>query len=311
MALCAGGLAALSPPHSDFSQSWNAARFLLSGEDPYALIGPGRPFEWGYPYLYPLPTAVIAIPFVAVPLPVANVAAVTLVFGLLTWALTRHTIRNPQLWLFTSGAFLVAVDLVQWAPALMVAVLLPSCGWLLAAKPTIGAALLVAYPSRRAVLGAAAVTVATTLLWPWWVARWLGMLPAATHMVTLILLPGGPLVLLALLKWRRAEARLLVALACVPHTAMLYEVLPLFLVVRRWWEGLGLSLLTYLVYAGLPRPGTFDDLSLIRAERHLWLLVLPCVAAVLCRPNRREAVANEPVSGPPLRPLTDDDRGTT
>ena len=55
---------------------------------------------------------------------------------------------------------------------------------------------------------------------------------------------GGPLILLALLRWRRPEARLLVALGCIPHTTMLYEALPLFLVARRWQEGVLLAALS-------------------------------------------------------------------
>jgi hypothetical protein len=43
---------------------------------------------------------------------------------------------------------------------------------------------------------------------------------------------GGFVALLGLFRWRRPEARLLVALACVPQTMLLYEALPPFLIPR-------------------------------------------------------------------------------
>lgn len=43
-------------PHaipSDFAQLWAAARGFLQGVNPYEVVGPGRPFEWDFPLLYP------------------------------------------------------------------------------------------------------------------------------------------------------------------------------------------------------------------------------------------------------------------
>ena len=58
--------------------------------------------------------------------------------------------------------------------------------------------------------------------------------------------PGGAVLLLALIRWRVAEGRLLAALACVPQTIGLYEALPLFLIPTNRWQGYLLAALSYL-----------------------------------------------------------------
>src|SRR5262245_59088191 len=99
---------------SDLAQHWQAARFLWQGINPYEAIGPNRPFEWEFPFLYPLPAAVAAAPLAVVPIRVAEVLFISISAGLLAWALTRVSSRNPQLWLFASWAFLFTTETVQW-----------------------------------------------------------------------------------------------------------------------------------------------------------------------------------------------------
>src|SRR5215204_5884832 len=54
---------AREPTRRDFEQVWFAARALLNGTNPYAQVGPGLAFDWPLPLVYPLPAAVISIPF--------------------------------------------------------------------------------------------------------------------------------------------------------------------------------------------------------------------------------------------------------
>ena len=68
------------------------------------------------------------------------------------------------------------------------------------------------------------------------ITPWLPNLREAPNAISALTLRGGALVLLALLKWRRPEARLLAATACVPHTLLPDETLPLFLVPQTWLE---------------------------------------------------------------------------
>jgi hypothetical protein len=272
---------------SDFEQTWRAARFLWQGLNPYDLIGPGRLFDWPFPYLYPVTTAVAAAPMALVPVQVAEILFVSLSAAVLAWALTRTSSRNPQLWMFASWAFLMNAETVQWAPLTIASALIPSLGFLLACKPTIGAALWLAYPSWRSASLAVGFAVGTIVIWPWWVPAWIGVLDAGWHVVAPITLTGGPLVALALMKWRRPEARLLVALACMPHTVALHEAIPLFLVVRKSWEGAMLSALTLVTWliADFGSERSVEELAAWRAQAQLWFLYGPCLVLILRRPN--------------------------
>jgi hypothetical protein len=273
---------------SDFWQPWAAARLLVQGQNPYELIGPGRKYEHQWPLVYPATAAVASMPFAWASTRLADALFIGFGAAVLAWALTRQTLANPQLWVFASFAMMVSAQTVQWSPLLTAAALTPWLGFLLAVKPSIGLALLAAFPSRAAIYGAAAFGVLTILIWPFWLPAWLANLPSLTHMIAPVTCWGGPLILLALLKWRRAEARLLVALACMPQTPVLYEVVPLFLLVRNLREAALLIILTgvmgKIVVATLSA-AHYNAWMAGNAQWMVWLVYLPCTALVLFRPN--------------------------
>ena len=273
---------------SDFQQPWAAARLLAQGKNPYELIGPGRTFEHRWPLVYPATAAVASMPFAWASARVADALFIGFGAAVLAWALTRRTFANPQLWVFASFPMMVSAQTVQWSPLLTAAAVMPALGFLFVAKPSIGLALLVAYPSRAAIYGAAAFGLLTIVIWPYWIPQWLANLPSITHMITPVTLWGGPLILLALLKWRRADARLLVALACVPQTPVLYEVVPLFLLVRNFREATLLVVLTGVVGKIVERTLSAEPYNAWMAANGqwmVWLVYLPCTAMVLLRPN--------------------------
>lgn len=273
---------------SDFWQPWAAARMLAQGSNPYELIGPGRTYQHRWPLVYPATAAVAAMPFAWASARVADALFVGFGAAVLAWALTRRTLANPQLWVFASYAMLVSAQTVQWSPLLTAAALIPWLGFLFAAKPSIGLAILVAYPSRVAVYGMAAFGALTVAIWPYWVPAWLDNLPSITHMSAPVARLGGPLILLALLKWRRADARLLAALACVPQTPVLYEAVPLFLLVRNFREATLLIVLTGVLGRIVLTTVTTTDYNAWMAtngQLMVWLLYLPCTAMILFRPN--------------------------
>jgi hypothetical protein len=276
-------------PHpSDFVQPWAAARILAQGQNPYDLIGPERPFEHQFLLIYPATAALAAMPFAWADTRLADALFIGVGAALLAWALTNRTLANPQLWVFASFAMMVAAQTVQWSPWLTAAALMPWLGFVLAAKPSIGLAILAAYPSRLAILSAAGFTLVTIALWPWWIPAWLATLPSVTHMSAPVMRWGGPLILLALLKWRRADARLLTALACVPQTPVLYEVVPLFLLVRTFREAALLLVLTgatgQIVLRVVPT-SDYNTWMAINGQWMVWLVYLPCTVLVLLRPN--------------------------
>jgi hypothetical protein len=223
---------------TDFDVVWQGARFLLAGRDPWALVGPGREFEWVSPLYYPAPALVAVAPLAFLPLELARAAWVALGAALLAWAVTRDGWwRLP---IFASAPFYYAVGRAQWSPLIAAAWLLPWLGVVAALKPTTGLALLAGMRTQRAQLVAAAAGVVlvglTLLLAPWWPAAWRAAVADAPHMSSPIAhwRVGGPLLALALLRWRRPEARWLVALACVPQSPLLYEGIYLLLFPRTY-----------------------------------------------------------------------------
>jgi hypothetical protein len=125
-------------------------------------------------------------------------------------------------------------------------------------------------------------------------------------MAPILLRPGGVLLLLALIRWRLPEARLLAALACVPQTVGLYETLPLFLIPRTRWQGYALAGSSYVAafgqVAAVPRlPGM--TLDAVLADRWPFLFVclyLPALVMVLL-PRALEGPAGSAVAAGPVQ----------
>jgi hypothetical protein len=278
---------------SDFDPVWFAARALLSGGSPYGAVGPGRAFEWPFPLLYPLPAVLVAAPFTALPHGAAGMVFSGVSAGLMAWALTRDA--PYRLSAVLSFSFLYAAAVSQWSPLLVASALLPGLGFLLVAKPTIGLALWLYRPRWQTAVGGAALLAISVAIRPQWPLEWIHTFGAASHIRPPIASLGGPLILLALLRWRRPEARLLVALACVPHTTLLYEILPLFLVPASWGESILLVVLTWVVQMVLflnlgPLPDLMDW-TRMSAAASVALIYLPCLIMVLRRPNEGELPA--------------------
>jgi hypothetical protein len=249
LALAAAGMAALicwaaylipPPSTSDFEPLWIGARALLSGQDPYAVV---PTMGTRYPLYYPLPAVLVTLPLGALPFPLAR--ALWAAAGAAIFVVAALRYRRGLLPALLSACFLNAVVQGQWSPLLTAAVVLPALSWLWAAKPSVGLVLFAAYPQRRAVVGGLLLVCLAFVVRPTWTLGWLEALRETNH-VAPIVRPGGVVLLLALLRWRLPEGRLLAAMACVPHTIGLYEALPLFLVPRTRWQGYALAALSYV-----------------------------------------------------------------
>jgi hypothetical protein len=311
LAAAAGGIRS---ERSDLDQLVGAARAWMSGNNAYEAVGPGRAVEWHFPLLYPF-TAVLAVaPIALLPVPAAWFAGASM--ALFVWGITSR--RELRFAWFALPTFTVihALRMVQWSPLLTGAALVPGWGFLLACKPTVGGALWLAYPRASSLIGSFCLVVVSLFAWPQWPLAWWTSLQQSSHMMPPAMYWGGPLILLGLLRWRRAEARLLVALSCVPQTAFLYEALPLFLIPRKYEEGLILSLASYAVLVAVQSqvPGwdarQLDPVARYMAERQVmgqwmvWALYLPCLVMVLRRPNLWEdSPEDRPRAHPPGGPV--------
>jgi hypothetical protein len=282
---------------SDFSQPYMAGTLLREGRNPYHEIGPTGSVHHQFHLIYPATAAAVAMPFGLVPMRLANGLFVGIGAALLFWALTRHGFRNPQLLVFTAFPMTVAAQNVQWSPLLTAATFLPTLGIVYACKPSVALAYWAAYPNVRSLIAAAAFAAVTIVLWPWWPGEWLAQLSTVTHMSAPVTRWGGPLLLLSALRWRRPEARLLLGLSCIPQTPVVYEAVPLFLVVTTLREGVALAVVTVLLGAILPGIPTasYDAWMAASGSWMIWLVYAPCLVMVLRRPN--VAPAGDPVAG--------------
>ncbi len=276
----------------DLDQVLVGARAMAQGRDPYAVVGPGREFQWLWRLYYPGTAMAMVLPLTLLPAVLARALFVGVSAGLLAYAITdRGWYLLP---LLMSAPFVGSLQAVQWTPLLTAAWGLPALAWVWVAKPNFAVPFLLARPSRRAILalllGGGLIFGISLLLDPGWPARWL---PIARHAAFLrppvAALLGGPLLLLALLRWRRPEARLLFGLACVPQTIALYNTLPLLLVCRRRLETMVLALLSWVVtglqvwLVDLPRPLEWRYQAVMGAN--VLLLYLPALWIVLRSPG--------------------------
>lgn len=279
---------------SDFEAFIVAAGAWLDGRHAYEAVDPRNGYPWPFPLIYPFTAILVALPFRFLPAPETWFAGLGL--ALYVWGITTRRELRWAWFALPTFAVIHSVRMVQWPPLLTGSALFPMFGFLLVCKPTIGAALWIAYPTRQALIGGAVFVAISVALWPGWPAAWwLALQSGTSHMRAPLFYWGGPLLLLGALRWRRPEGRLLTALACVPQSGFLYDAVPLFLIPRRYEEGFLLALATFAatVAVELQRPAWNGlDVGPAYFAEHaamgqwmVWLLYLPCLVMILRRSN--------------------------
>ena len=289
------------PNHSgDFGLAWFGARAMIGGKNPYQLVGPGLEYNWPWPLVYPATSFVAALFVSWLPHLTAILVFVFISSALLAWSVTANGwFRLPM---FGSAPFVVAAGAAQWSPLFTAAMTIPVLAFFFAAKPTIGIAMAVA-GSRRvqiwAIAGAVVLGAASLILFPSWPLLWLRQLHFAVQMAPPVLRYGGPFILLALLRWRLPEARLILALACIPQVGSWYEALPLFLVPATYRETMVLAMASSIGFLlGEQRPDGLSESQINGFVGSLMIatVYLPAIVMLL-----RRADVVPPTGRPRLR----------
>ncbi len=247
-------------PHEANDLMWalHAARDVLKGHDPYAY-----PFDISH-IPYPLTTALLVIPLALLP----NLLATVLFLGfssfLLAYALTQQQ-RWWRLLALSSLPYWLSLRWVQWSPLLLaVALLPPAFLFLSTVKPQLGLPVVLAQPSIAGYFWCATVVLVSLIVYPAWPWRWLAQLGPFSGQVPALVLPFGPLLLLALLRWRSWRGRLLLVVALVP-ARLFYDALLLFALPRTMRQMLIMSILSWLATVGL---------GVIDGTYHIWAVPL-------------------------------------
>ncbi len=231
--LSAGLLLASNSPIArgggDFvGRSVTMARDLLQGIDPYS-----HAVTWlNVPY--PLPAALLGLPFVWLRDDISGAAFMAISTFILALGLTRDR-QYWRLLALLSYPFIESVLAVQFSPLLMAALFYPDLIPLGLIKPQIGLALLAwLRPTRRSVGVALGILSISLLIYPTWPLRWLSQI-GDYRSVLPVLLPIGVMVLIVLRWWRDPAARLLAALAVLPKRGF-YDHLYLFAIPNTVFE---------------------------------------------------------------------------
>jgi hypothetical protein len=260
---------------ADFRWALHLAQRLLARQNPY-----DTPLEQ-----YPLPAALFALPFVRLQPETAAALFYGLSSAALAFGLTRHSYRG--LMIFLAYPYWAGMLAVQWSPVIAASAFFPVLLPLTMAKPQIGLPVFLTHASRRGVALSVIVGALTLAIMPKWPLIWMGQLGHYEHFIPLLVLPG-PLLLLALFRYRDRDAILLLLAACMPQR-WFFDAFILWLIPKSRRE------IVWTVFfswgAGLWRwyhvPHSF-------AEVGAWTVVflyLPMLAVVLCR---KEASVTEP-----------------
>jgi hypothetical protein len=278
-------------PADDFTWHWLAARALIEGKDPYVVITAGGPYQLDAPYVYPLTTAIAAIPFALFLAPAAAAATwIAVGTALMAFAVTKT--GYTQLLMFFSMPYIWAANAGQFSPILVAACLLPWLGFITPVKPQIGIVSLLYKPSRIAFYGAIGFVALSLAINPSWPREWMDVLPHRVPGIyrSPLTVLGGPLLFLALLRWKRTDARLLLMMSLVPQNMLFYDQLLLWLIPKTRNELMILGMLSMvapLIASYFIPHGVLN----IRAVNQAYapvivaLIYLPCLIMVLHRKN--------------------------
>lgn len=259
-----------------------AAQAVLAGRDPYQLGPHDQLPELFWRFFYPLPSIVLGLPFVWMDPREAAIAFTFCSAWLLVFFVTRDGLERVPM--FLSVSFLAAAQFAQSTPLILALALVPGLRALTFLKPNLGIALFAWRPAWRTAAIAAGIFAVPVLFWPDWPRRWLISVHSSPAHHAPALTGIGAVALLAILRWRRPEGRLLLAMTVIPHGLFFYDELPLWLVTASRRQALVLAFCSWLGWlmwnVTSPGPATADS-----AVWSVASLYVPAAIILLRRPN--------------------------
>jgi hypothetical protein len=189
---------------ADFRWALHLAQRLLARQNPY-----DTPLEQ-----YPLTAAIFALPFVRLQPELAAALFWGISSFLLAFGVTRH--GYTRLLIFLAYPYWAGMLAVQWSPVIAAGAFFPLLLPVTMAKPQVGLPVLLTRISRRGLAACLVVGLASLILMPTWPLAWLRQTGNYQHFIPLLVLPG-PLLLLALIRYRNRDALFLLLSALMPQ----------------------------------------------------------------------------------------------
>jgi hypothetical protein len=248
-----------------------AARDLLAKRNPYA-----QPLQF-----YPLPAALLGLPFVKLAPEIAAGLFYGTGSGLLAFALTRQGWTG--LLVFLAYPYWAGLLTVQWLPLIMASAFFPWLQVITLVKPNIALPVTLTHLGSKGVIGCAAVAAASFIVMPHWFPLWLAQLGHYAGFVPVLTFPG-PLLAIALLRYKSNDARLLFLGACMPQR-WFYDAFFLWLIPKTRREivyTVGISWIPG-IWRWFHIPHTFSEVG----RWSVLCLYLPMLLVVLTRSTPR------------------------
>jgi hypothetical protein len=257
---------------ADFRWALHLAERLLARQNPY-----DTPLEQ-----YPLPAALFALPFVRTQPELAAGLFWGISSSVLTFGLTGH--GYGRLLIFLAYPYWAGILTVQWSPIIAASAFFPLLLPVTMAKPQVGLPVFLTRLSRRGLLACALVALASLVIMPTWPWAWLRQTRNYEHFIPLLVFPG-PLLLLALIRYRDRAAWLLILSALMPQR-WFFDSFILWLIPETRREIIWTIFFSYGagVWRWYHTPHSFTEVG-------RWTVIcfyLPMLAVVLLRPEQRE-----------------------
>lgn len=263
---------------ADFRWALHLAHGVLARQNPY-----DTPLEQ-----YPLTAGLFALPFVRLQPEVAAALFWGISSFFLALGLTRQ--QYTGLLIFLAYPYWAGILTVQWSPLIAASGFFPLLLPVTMAKPQIGLPVFLTRLSRRGLAACAVVALASLAVMPTWPVLWLKQTGNYEHFIPFLVFPG-PLLLLALLRYRERDAWLLLLTALMPQR-WFFDTFILWLIPRSRRE------IVWTVFfswgAGIWRwyhiPHSFIEVG----RWSVIFLYLPMLAVILLRKTEPASLAVTP-----------------
>jgi hypothetical protein len=257
---------------ADFGWAVRAAQFLLAHKNPY-----DTPLEQ-----YPLTAALFGLPFVRLPPELAAGVFYGISSGLMAFGLSR--LGYFRLLVFLAFPYWAGILTAQWSPLILASAFYPLLLPAVLTKPQIGLPVALTRMTRTGVLACLVFVGASLILMPSWPLLWIKQLGYYQHFIPLLVLPG-PLLALALLRYRDRDTYFLLLMALMPQR-WFFDTLTLWLIPKTRRQVIWTVFLSWI-------PGAWRwyhaPLSYEQVGRWTVLFIyLPMLAVILLRPAKVE-----------------------
>ncbi|HEV3308064.1 MAG TPA: hypothetical protein VGZ91_16610 [Candidatus Sulfotelmatobacter sp.] len=254
----------------DFTWALHLAQRLVDHQNPY-----DTPLEQ-----YPLPAAFPALPLLRFRPEIAAGIFFGVSSALLAVGLTRQ--GYFRLRIFLAYPFWAGLLTAQWSTIIAASAFFPALLPVTMMKPQVGLPVFLTRLTRRGLIACLLVGALSLIVLPQWPLLWLGQTHYYEHFIPLMVLPG-PLLLLALFRYRDRDAWLLLLAALMPQRwffdAFILWLIPksrreiLFTIPISWGAG---------IYRWYHQPANFTEVGRLAVI----FLYLPMLAIVLFRSQR-------------------------